>query len=268
MATMTSTKSGFFLEKTYMDYTDPAGNSFILYSASLHYYFLQFNYSGFIFSDENNQITKQKSIHKSHLTNGNGQLSFSNRHFGITGSWSDAGPPISSQLYKNSSGTVYWNCHHPLAICQISFQNRAYSGLGYAETLILSIKPWRLPMDALRWGRFTADGVYVVWIQWTGAYPVNKIFLNGKEFNDAVYSENKIWFNGGRTRIELYKCEIIRQVNLVSHLSKISWLKLLLSATRILNSVETKYKSAADLITSEGVISSGRCIYENVKWEK
>ncbi len=158
MTTTTKMKSGFSLEKTYLDCTDAAGNCFILYSASLHYHFLHFTYSGFIFSDENNRITEQKSIRKSHIATGNRQISFANSHFALKGSWTKAEIPISSILFRNSDGMVNWNCHHPLALCQINFRDKSYSGLGYAETLVLSIKPWQLPMDKLNWGRFTAIG--------------------------------------------------------------------------------------------------------------
>jgi len=259
-------KSGFSLEKTYLDCIDHAGNCFILYSARLHFYFLQFNYSGFIFSDEKNLITERKSIYKSALSSCGDKLIFVNKHFGLTGTWVRKEPPLSSVLFEKPEGRVEWICHHPLAQCQLTFRKSTYSGWGYAETLLMSVKPWLLHMDLLRWGRFITNEISVIWVQWIGKHSINKIFMNGKEFNDAEYFDDKIIFDGCRNRISFSNLVILRQVKLSSHLSKIPYLKLLLSKTRILRSLETKYKSSALLTTSEGESHSGRCIFEKVIW--
>ena len=54
-------------------------------------------------------------------------------------------------------------------------------GTGYAERLELSIRPWRLPIRELRWGRFVSEGASMAWIDWQGADPTEVIRALGYE---------------------------------------------------------------------------------------
>ena len=47
--------------------------------------------------------------------------------------------------------------------------------------LRLTIRPWRLPIQELRWGRFLSDGPSLVWIEWRGPRPLSLALLDGKE---------------------------------------------------------------------------------------
>jgi hypothetical protein len=224
------------------------------------------HYSGLIYSDSQNQVTEQKSIHKSLLSASERTLAFSNKRFKLAGNWEKSESPIESILYQNGNGMVNWSCHHPLSLCNITYQNKTFSGWGYAETLFLSVKPWHLPIDELRWGRFLAFGISIIWIQWMGKNPINKVYLNGKEFNDAKIYPDQVLFDAGKNKIVFSEISVIRQVKFSNHLSGIPYLKILLSKTRILNTLETKYKSKGMFTSSAGFIHSGWCIYEIVIW--
>ena len=96
--------------------------------------------------------------------------------------------PIVRSLYKDSKNIeLIWNCHHPKGLAEIMYNGNIHKGFGYSETLFSLIKPWNLPIDELRWGRFLSDSYTLIWINWLGKYPVNKIFFNGTEFNDAIF---------------------------------------------------------------------------------
>jgi hypothetical protein len=259
-------KGSFYLDKTYLDFTDDAGNCFILYSATLRIFFFKINYAALIYSDFSNQVTEQSIHNIADIEFAKEALLFSNSKLGIKGSWKKTAPAVEALLYSNNSGIVNWNCHHPLSQCDVRYKGRNFQGLGYAETIFLSIKPWELPIDELKWGRFLAPRTTITWIQWIGQNPINKIYFNGKEWNDAVYSAEAILFNEGKCRISFFNVSILRRVKFAEHLAKIPLLKLLLNKA-LLNSLEIKYKSGAIFTDDSGNNYQGRSIFEIVTWE-
>lgn len=72
-----------------------------------------------------------------------------------------------------------------------------YDGLGYAESLSLTIPPWKLPFDELRWGRHASSRHFVVWIDWRGAEPRRWVWLDGEEQQDAVVTDAGVSGLGG-----------------------------------------------------------------------
>lgn len=49
---------------------------------------------------------------------------------------------------------------------------RRYDGAGYAEVVTLTLPPWRLPFDSLRWGRFISEDLTsaLTWIDASGRH--------------------------------------------------------------------------------------------------
>jgi len=259
-------KNKFYLHKTYLDCVDDAGNCFILYSATIKLSLLKMYYSAFIFSDELNQRTERSTFHKSSIKTHKQLLTFSSKYLQITGNWEKAEGAVESLLYSTPDGIVNWHCHHPLASCNVVYKGRSFLGLGYAETLFLSIKPWELPIDELRWGRFLAPGIAITWIHWAGPNPINKIYLNGKEFNDALLEADSVKFNEGKKKLVFSDISLIRHVKFSDHISGTPWLKIFLNKA-ILNSVESKYKSKSAFTDAQGATHYGWSIFEIVKWE-
>jgi hypothetical protein len=52
--------------------------------------------------------------------------------------------------------------------------------------LTTTVKPWRLPIDQLRWGRFLSNTDSVVWIEWLGPRPHTWVFTEGGECPGAT----------------------------------------------------------------------------------
>lgn len=256
----------FLLDKTYLDCIDDAGNCFILYAARLRFFFFNIHYTAFILSDHNNKITEGSAFTRSHTSDDDNGFRFSNKGIGISGHWQQAEHPVASILYSQSNAEVNWNCHHPLAACTLYYRERRFQGLGYAENILLSIEPWKLPIDELRWGRFLAPGIAITWIQWLGKYPVNKIYLNGKEWNDAQHSFEAITFNEGKNKLVFSDSSSLRQVKFADHLRKVPLLKLFIPKG-ILNSVESKYKAVTAFTDDSGAIHHGWSIFEIIQWE-
>jgi hypothetical protein len=261
-------KRKFKIEKLYLDCIDDSGNCFIIYRAKLDFSFLSIFYSGLIFSDSSGFTYEKSTFRKSERPLINDSLYMNLKTFKINGSWERSDAPIAISLYKdNQNHELIWNCHHPKSRTEIKYNGKIYKGFGYAESLSLTIKPWNLPIDELRWGRFLSDTCTIIWINWVGKYPVNRIFLNGVEYNDAIFKDGIISFSDEIYQLKFSEILTIREGKLLNLFPAISFLKLLFNR-RILDTVEIKYK-AKTIFSKNGVrLSKGWSLYEIVTWAK
>jgi len=255
----------FHLVKTYLDCIDDTGNCLIVYVAKLKFKFIKISYSGIIVSDHNNKTYERTSFKKNILPVIDHNIGFKDHALNITGEWQRIDDSFQFPLYSNDSRLVLWNCHHPKAIANIEFGWKDYHGFGYAETLTLTIKPWELPLKELRWGRFLSENYTIVWIHWKGQNPLNRIFLNGNEYNDAIFEDDLISFNSGKYKLEFLKISGIRKGKLSNIFSKVPWLKALFPFT-ILQTQEFKYKAYSSFKEQSNIVSFGWCLYELVVW--
>lgn len=173
---------------------------------------------------------------------------------------------ITRLLYKyGDNNELVWNCHHPKALAEVIYNGSIYKGFGYSETLFITARPWNLPVVELRWGRFLSDSYTLIWINWKGKYPVNKIFFNGIEYNDAIFEKDMILFNDRMYELKFSDIQLIRKSVLSELLSKMKFLKLFFNH-RFLRSVEIKYKARTSLNKNSFVLSSGWSLFEIVTW--
>ncbi len=130
-----------------------------------------------------------------------GALAWASPALDVEGSWRGASPEISRTLYESSEGSVVWRCLMPLARAEVRNGSSVVRGLGYVEHLSMTLPPWRLPIDTLRWGRFLAPEESVVWIDWEkGSDRRTWVFVDGTEVKGGV-SEEDVFFEGGRVRL-------------------------------------------------------------------
>jgi hypothetical protein len=78
-------------------------------------------------------------------------------------------PGDSTDLVNGPDGLINWTCHMPRAQATVQFHGEKIAGLGYVESLTLSIPPSKLPFRTLRWGRHLSDRHWLVWIGWAVA---------------------------------------------------------------------------------------------------
>jgi hypothetical protein len=260
--------SNFRLEKLYLDCIDDGGNCFIIYLARLEIFFIRIFFSSLIFSDTTGLTTVKSSLRKSDKHESGDLLIFNNSILQIEGEWVRIDHPIPQFRYTDKNNNVLiWNCHHPKALAEIKFKGGSFKGFGYAETLSLTIKPVKLPIDELRWGRFLSDQYTITWINWKGVYPVNKLFCNGLEYTDSVFEESRITFAGGACILCFNEIFSIRKGKLANLFSKMPWMKILFSPG-IMNTLENKYKAKSLLLRNQEISASGWSLYEIVIWKK
>lgn len=256
----------FLLSKWYLDCISEDGKVFIGYSASLRLKSLKINYSSILRYEHIKGIETKTSIGGYSVPEDSEALiRWSHRRLGIDGTWNAISPPINKKLFDSDAGSIDWNCMQPLSRVDICLKDLHISGLGYAEHLMMSIKPWRLPIEELRWGRFHAGENYLVWIEWRGPKPLTIAFYNGKMFENVSISDRKIKIDGGKTTLEIDESLVLREGPLVSTVfSKIPVIKdVLVGHTP--NMHECKWRSRGEL-SDKGVISKGWAIHEVVRW--
>lgn len=258
----------FKLEKDYIDMVDPSGNSFIIYWAKLQVFGIPIIYSGLIFSDSKDQLTEKSRLWGMARPDFDGKLSFTQDAFAVKGTlMPNRDDSVSIELFKNLEGNgVVWNCHAPNLNASINYKGQLYQGLGYAETIVLDIQPYSLPIDELRWGRFVSEKNTLVWIRWEGPHPVNKVYHNGIIYEDGFYDENGMRFNDSKCVLSFKEPRVIRKGKLSGVLKRLPFLKVLFSKM-MLDTEECKYKSEA-VFKMEGLEDKAWTIYEIVKWKR
>ncbi len=137
-------------------------------------------------------------------------------------------------------------------------------GLGYVERLEMTIAPWKLPIDELRWGRFLSDSDSLVWIDWKGSHSCRIVLQNGILSSATNIGDGEITLSGNSS-LRIAEGDLLRKGALgKTALAIIPGLKRLFPS-KILNVQECKWRSRAELRCADSC-SSGWAIHEVVKW--
>lgn len=254
----------FRLRKWYLDAIDPQGNTFIGYWASVQWGWLPLQYSASI-----------------QLTNGTVRTSSSYRrvaepvHDTSTviwktptwqGEWTGAGAGTSATLFQEPLGTVDWHCLLPHATVKLKLPDGKLVGLGYVERLEMTVPPWKLPIDELRWGRWLSEQHSLVWIDWRSTtQPRQLAWWNGSPVPLNLVNDTLV--QAGERMLKLSNPVEIRHGTLgqtVFHTG--GWWRWLLPL-RLRQLRETKCRATGILHEPSGVSHAGWAIHEVVHWQ-
>ncbi len=168
-------------------------------------------------------------------------------------------PP--QRLFEDDTGSIRWQCHHPLAEARVRVGASEVVGLGYVELLEMTIPPWRLSIDELHWGRFLSESTYLVWIEWRGSNPLSLAFFNGVRIAGAQVSDTTITWQGGRLELN-DRCVLRSGALSQTVLAKIPGAARIFPKS-ILDTDECKWRSRGTL-SYEGTTHTGWAIHEVV----
>jgi hypothetical protein len=202
--------SNFHLNKWYMDCVGADGHAVILYAATLRWGPLRLNFGATIVAI-NGVISERATmrVFRPPRLNG-GLLEWRYDRLGVEGSWRSIDPAVRSVLLRDPHGDVGWFCEIPRGEARIKLgDGREVRGLGYAERLELTLRPWRLPIEQLRWGRVLTPENSVVWIQWLGPEPRLLIAHNGRQVAGRDVTDDGVMWEGGS--VELCESEVLRR---------------------------------------------------------
>jgi len=192
-------RTGFSLCKWYMDAVGPDGHAAIAYWAAVRWGPLAFTYSGLLETSPSAPVRSTSTARRCAPPEFvDGLLTWSSPRLGVCARWESAAPPYRSTLLSGPQGAVDWACLLPRARARLSTPSGTIQGWGYAERLTLTMRPWRLPIDELSWGRFLNDDASIVWIRWRGPEPRMLVLRDGRELAEPQIQDGGIIWPGGR----------------------------------------------------------------------
>ena len=187
-------RSRFILAKWYLDAVDDRGNAFIGYAARLRWGALRVRYRSVLWSPADGAATARHTLRPTRppMREPGEGIHWRCAPLHLDGRWEPDAPPIRRRLFRDAESSVVWDCVAPAARVSLSLGPRRLAGRGYVERLILRGRPWRLPIDRLRWGRFAAPGAALTWIDWEGPVPLRLVALDGVIHDDAILADDAI----------------------------------------------------------------------------
>ena len=190
--------------------------------------------------------------------------------FGISGNWEATTSSLKARLFKSGDGFLDWNCLQPTSKVQLNVNGRMVEGLGYAEQLVMTVEPWKIPMDELRWGRYTSRTDNIVWIELRGRERQQWLWLNDERFCRTTIEDDHIAIPERGLILELEKGVVLESekkiLNVVKRLLRFLPGFNKSMPSRFLNSDESKWLSRGVLRKGGEVMSTGWAIHECVRF--
>jgi hypothetical protein len=242
------------------------GWAFIGYAARLSWRALSLNYASALRCRPGRKAETDTTLQESSAPRADGPaVKWSSPRLKVEGIWQADAPPIKCTLLESSDGKIEWHCLQPRARAEIQVgEDTRLVGLGYVEQLTMTIPPWRLPFDELRWGRFLSAEDALVWIDWRGAHSLSLSFHNGARVGHASLTDNEFAASGMRLALDCGT--VLREGALVeTALSTIPGIQSLFPF-RILRAHERKWLSRGHLKKAAAEPLAGWAIHEVVRW--
>ena len=258
--------SKFHLTKWYADCVGHNGDTIILYCGIARWRAITLRYSSVLEAGLGKQPAVRYSLRKSPMPVEQGAtIQWRSNSLGIMGVWKRLDPPFETEVYKSSEGVIKWHCLHPRSRATVSLDcGKVVQGLGYVERLEMTLPPWKLPIQELRWGRFLSDSDSLVWIDWKGSHSCRIVAQNGILGRATAIGEREIILNGN-IGLGLAGGDVLRKGALgETALAMIPGLSRLFPG-KILDVQECKWRSRAEFRHGDSG-SSGWAIHEVVTW--
>jgi len=256
----------FALSKWYCDCVTEDGAAFIGYWARLRWGPITIPYAATLHKPPGGSIHERIILrHSAAPALTGGALSWHSPRLGFHGEWVTRARACCRTLLDGPEGRITWSCHVPSANARIELVGTGLlAGLGYAEHLTMSVKPWLLPFDELRWGRFVSTEDAITWIKWSGGADHQWTFHNGVEVRDATIGAATVDLAGGRGALELRDVATLREGPLLSTALRHLPVKRLWLGDRLHDAYETKWLAQGTLSNGARRVS-GWAIHEVVR---
>jgi len=258
-------RPGFVLSKYYLDCVSDGGDVFIAYAAEVRWRALALSYTAVLVQRAGQETGVDATLRGAPEPAFDGDvLSWSAPALGVAGRWASRAAPVSDTILEREDGEVAWRCLQPRASAEVTFASAPpVRGLGYTEHLTVTVPPWQMPIDELRWGRFLAPGAALVWIDWRGPYAKQLVLLDGAPLGPATIDDHGL--SAGATRLTLGAPRVLREGALgKTALAVLPAVETLLPV-RILATEERKWV-ARGALSHGGREHEGWVVHEVVRW--
>ncbi len=260
----------FHLDKWFLDFVGPDEESMIFYSARLTWHGVTIPYTSCLTyqQEHGNQLRSRFKDVKVPTLIGN-VINWEDSSLGVRGTWENQVIPLSERLIDEEEGFLDWNCHQPMSSVKLSFNDgRTILGKGYAEQLLMTIPPWKIPMDTLRWGRFGSEADHMVWIDLMGDGHKYWLWYNSKPIENVTITDDRIDLQKDGISLKMDKSIVLESEkkiysvvrNLMKYIPGINSMM----PTRFLMADEVKWLSKSHLEGKNGKSVKGWTIHELV----
>ncbi len=212
----TSNHRSFALEKWFLDFITPDGEAYIFYAAKLKWGRITIPYKSLLYcSKTGERKTRTRFLHVRFPEQKEKLISWKDRALKTEGNWLANASPLHAELYTSTDGKLQWNCFQPSSLVKAKIDKKDLDGKGYAEQLLLTAEPWKIPMDELRWGRYVAGEDSLVWIEIKEKKIRQWVWYNGERMADAEITDKEIKIPGRKIRLALEKSRSIGKPNTI-----------------------------------------------------
>ncbi|MHB1311549.1 MAG: hypothetical protein ACYC3L_05980, partial [Gemmatimonadaceae bacterium] len=174
-------------------------------------------------------------------------------------------PAASIPLLDDARGRIAWRCEAPAARVRATTPDGPpVDGTGYAECLVMTVLPWQLPLEQLRWGRWISRDARhsVVWIDWRGDRPSRWALVDGIARTDVIVRDDGIAYSGAA--LPLPEPRTLHERRLGDIVGPIRPLAALLPEA-LLSMREQKWCGRAELRDGQSPPAAGWAIHELVQ---
>lgn len=186
-------RSSFYLDKWFLDFVSPQGEAMIFYAAKLKWRSLTVPYTSWLHYHPENGVTERSRFRRVCMPEKHEKwINWEDPGFDVAGSWEALGEPLESRIFQSEEGHLDWKCFQPASKVKLKINGKILIGSGYAEQLIMTIPPWRLPMQELRWGRFVSETDHLVWIEILDDDKKQWIWWNGQRMGNGLIDDDRI----------------------------------------------------------------------------
>lgn len=257
-------RPAFYLSKWYFDLISKEGKVFIGYSANLQWKSFTFSYSSFLI--HSNGKTKSKVTWRNQPSPyiENNSIVWRSPNLNVETNWIAANNSVCKNLLSSDIGYINWDCICPKCEGIVKIENENIFGLGYVEHLEMTIMPWHLPFNELRWGRFISDNNYLVWIDWRGERNDKWIFSNNGQLNNCNITDEVV--SSPDLTLQLTKVATLREGSLLSTAFNRTPKYFSIFPKHIFKSYECKWLSKG-ILTDNNCVEEGWSIHEVVRWK-
>jgi hypothetical protein len=257
----------FLLNKWYLDLVTPDGAVVVCYSARLRWGATRLRVASILLDVPGATPEEAVTVRRVErpVIDREG-LRWSSETLDVHGEWRRLRPAIRETLLRDGIGAVRWSCRVPLATAEIQWGHRRFAGLGYVESLGMTVSPTRLPFRTLRWGRHLSPEHSLVWIDWSGDVSGRWVWLDEVRQRGATLGQDEtIHLPEGR-HLDLRDSREIRDQLVFPAIGAL----LPGIASRVAGSLGTlrehKRVSRSALYQDERSLDSGWTVHEVVTW--
>lgn len=255
----------FALEKWYLDVVEPDGSATIAYWASLRWMGVDITWHSaccYALGSAPDERSSLRRVPPPSVVDG--RVSWASKRLELETVHDPTTAGVTVPLLDDARGRITWDCLAPAARVRAVCDGAVRKGTGYAERLVMTVLPWEMPIDALRWGRWMSDDAAqsLVWIDWRGPAPRRWVVHNGAVCNDASVAVDGVALDAGQLALGMPRTLHDRSVGKL--LRGIPGLARL-AAHIPLAWEETKWCSRATWTSATGEQTQGWAIHEIVR---